>query len=62
MLENRWELDGGQSGSTTITLPGAPGYPNYSFTFPSKNMDDDLGSSALQFIDPISTIYKLFQF
>ena len=60
MVEKWMELDGGNSASVTLTIPPAvPGGITTSVTIPSKNRDDDLGQSIVQFTDSMDQIYNL---
>ncbi len=61
MIEKWMELDGGQSASTTITQPppAGSGGPTVTTTIPSKDRDDDLGTSIVQFSDHINTAYSI---
>jgi len=60
MVEKWLELDGGSSASVTLTIPPAvPGGITTSVTIPSKNRDDDLGQSIIQFTDSMNQIYNL---
>ena len=58
-VEKWMELDGGKSTQTTITFPSQNGLPTTSVTVPSEDLDDDLGSSIVQFTDPLSTVYNI---
>lgn len=61
MYENWWEEDGGQSNSTTITMPPPSGQtgPTVSTTIPSQNRDDNLGMATIQFTDLITQVYNI---
>lgn len=60
-IEHWIEEDGGQSATISYTVPppaGQPG-PTVSITIPSKQRDDDMGKTIIQFTDPISTQYGI---
>ncbi len=61
MYENWWEEDGGQSNSTTITMPPPSGQtgPTVSTTIPSQNRDDNLGMATIPFTDLITQVYNI---
>ena len=61
MVEKWIEEDGGQSAEVSISIPPPSGQtgPTTTIKFPSKNNDDDLGSAAPQFTDPINQIYYI---
>ncbi len=57
----KWiERDGGKSAETSLTLPGqaatstSPATPTYTVKIPSEDLDDDLGSSIVQFSDKLT--------
>lgn len=61
-MSEKWiEKDGGNSNSISYSIPPPPGQtgPTTTITIPSKNKDDDLGVSVVQFTDPISTVYNI---
>lgn len=62
----KWiERDGGKSAETSISLPAqkatstSPATPSYTVKIPSEDLDDDLGSSIVQFSDKISQVYDI---
>lgn len=63
MAESWIEEDGGSSGSTTITVPPSTvqgaSFPGYSYTIPSKDGDDKLGTFTVQFSDSKSQVYNI---
>lgn len=62
-IEQWWELDGGKSVASTISIPGqkigSTGVtsPTTSITFPSEDKDDKLTTAPVQFLDKISEVY-----
>ncbi|TDE54843.1 hypothetical protein [Flavobacterium sp. GT3P67] len=60
MTEKWMEVDGGNSNAFIYTIPPAvPGGVSVSVTVPSKDRDDDLGLTIVQFTEPISQVYNL---
>lgn len=63
MSESWIEEDGGNSASITINVPSSTveghTFPGYSYTIPSKNEDDQLGTFTVQFTDPKTQIYQV---
>ncbi|MES2804101.1 MAG: hypothetical protein V4652_00935 [Bacteroidota bacterium] len=60
MTEKWMEIDGGNSNAITYSIPPAiPGGVSVNVTVPSKDRDDDLGLTILQFTEPISQVYNL---
>lgn len=60
MTEKWMEVDGGNSNAITYSIPPTiPGGVSVNVTVPSKDRDDDLGLTILQFTEPISQVYNL---
>jgi hypothetical protein len=61
MTEMWMEEDGGQSTSFTATFPPPAGQTGLtlSATIPSRNLDDDLGLTVIQFSDAITQVYNI---
>ncbi|NDP23029.1 MAG: hypothetical protein GZ091_18410 [Paludibacter sp.] len=57
----KWmEMDGGKSSSVTFKVPASgPGGIPFDVTIPSKEKDDDLGLSMIQFTEPMDQVYNL---
>jgi hypothetical protein len=61
MYEHWVEEDGGFSASITITMPPPSGTyaPTISTTIPSKNLDENMGLTTIQFTDLITQVYNV---
>ena len=61
MTEKWIERDGGKSASITISIPPPPGSSGVTTTvsFPSKERDDDMGLTTIQFTDNINQVYNI---
>lgn len=60
MVEKWLELDGGKSSTVTYTIPPSiPGGVTTTISIPSKERDDDLGQTIVQFTDQMSQVYNL---
>jgi hypothetical protein len=60
-VEGWIEEDGGQSASIQYTIPPPPGQPGVgvSVNIPSRQRDDNMGQTIIQFSDPITTVYGI---
>lgn len=61
MYEHWLEEDGGNSASISISMPPPSGFtgPTTTTTIPSRNLDDNMGLTTIQFSDAITQVYNI---